>query len=138
MEAASSPTTSKASWRRMKSKASWSEAPASPPIRSRPSLTSSAMRFALLFAVVLYGFAEDRPIQSPEPLRPLVDLARTAPPELAAETLIRLVESNRIPSKEAQVDLLVEAFQIAGRSQRAVPMRDAGSAVPKLPSGYEA
>ncbi len=56
----------------------------------------------------------------PPALRPLIETARAAPPELFADTVARLVESGRIPGKDLQIQLLEEAFHAAAGSKEPV------------------
>src|SRR5258708_6012198 len=75
--------------------------------------------------------ADDKP--PPElsaAVRPLLELTRTGPPEILAETIVRLVEGGKIPPIERQRALLVEAFSAAQRAQE--PMRPL--ALPGVPS----
>jgi hypothetical protein len=76
------------------------------------------MRLAWFFltgALGVYGGDEraTRP-ELPPSVRPIVELARAAPPELFADTIVRLVQSGRIPQRELQITLLEEAFSVAG------------------------
>jgi hypothetical protein len=76
------------------------------------------MRLAWVFltgALGVYGGDEraTRP-ELPASVRPIVELARAAPPELFADTIVRLVQSGRIPQRELQITLLEEAFAVAG------------------------
>ena len=74
------------------------------------------MRFcvALVCAMGMCRAAADLP----PAIRPVVELARAAPPELFADTIARLVESGRISQKDLQVGLLDEAFHaVAGAKE---------------------
>jgi hypothetical protein len=58
---------------------------------------------------------DDRPRPKlPDAVQSIVDLARGAAPEIFADTIVRLVESGKIPQRELQVELLEDAFQAAG------------------------
>lgn len=50
----------------------------------------------------------------------LVELARTAPPELTADAIIKLAEDGAIPAGEPRRELLEEAFKTAGHAQEPV------------------
>ncbi len=95
------------------------------------------MRYLAIFAALSLAAAE-KPIELPENVRQAVDLARSTAPELAADSLIRLVESGRVPSPEAQSELLEDAFRTAARAQQPAPLRGAGAAVPQPLSVYQA
>ena len=81
------------------------------------------MRVAwILLAVSLYG-GDDRGVRPEVPVavRPIVELARTASPEMFGDTVIRLVQMGKIPQRETQMQLLEEAFTAA--SGAADPVR---------------
>ena len=59
------------------------------------------------------AYAGDEPkpkIEMPRDVQPIVDLARSAAPEIFADTILRLIERGRIPQRAAQIELLEEAF----------------------------
>ncbi|MBL8230369.1 MAG: hypothetical protein JNL98_17905 [Bryobacterales bacterium] len=64
--------------------------------------------------------------EMPEHIRKLADAALAAPPELAADVLIRLAESKQISSKALKLDLLERAFALAGAAR--YPLRLRGTA----------
>jgi hypothetical protein len=72
-------------------------------------LNVNAMLPALLLFPVLLATA---PAPEKE-FQQLADMALTAPPELAADILLRLVESNAVKSRERKIELLQQAFQLA-------------------------
>jgi len=89
------------------------------------------MRVAwILLAVSLYG-GDDRAVRPevPAAVRPIVELAKTASPEMFGDTVIRLVQTGKIPQRETQMQLLEEAFTAASGS--AEPVRLA--AIPATP-----
>lgn len=53
----------------------------------------------------------------------LIDRARTAPPEFAADVLITLVESGLVPDHRLRRNLLDEAFSIAGSAQEKIALK---------------
>ena len=59
------------------------------------------------------------PRELPEDVRPVVDLARSAAPEMFAAVVARLVETGKIPLREQQIELLEDAFAAAGRATEA-------------------
>ena len=74
-------------------------------------------QFAVLLVCTFALKAADEKVLKPDlppSVRPIVDLARSAAPEMFAEVILRLVESGKIPSREQQIDLLEEAFETAG------------------------
>jgi hypothetical protein len=50
----------------------------------------------------------------------IVDLARGTAPEIFADTIVKLVESGKIPQRELQIELLEDAFQAAGSATEPV------------------
>ena len=70
----------------------------------------------------------------PAPIANTIDLARTAPPELFADAVLKLAESGKIPEGEARTRLLQEVFMAAGRAQEPVRLRP----VPGLPKDSRA
>jgi hypothetical protein len=68
------------------------------------------MLVILLSALLIAG---DEPklkiVLSPE-VQSIVDLSRSTAPEIFADAIVRLVQTGRIPQREAQVQLLEEAF----------------------------
>ena len=67
-----------------------------------------------LFALALATGDEPKPkiVLTPE-VQSVVDLARSAGPEIFADAIVRLVQAGRIPQREAQIELLDQAFAIA-------------------------
>ena len=70
--------------------------------------------FLLLLAVVVV--AQERPKPALD-IQALLDAAPAAPPELAADILLKLVETGRIPSKEQRLEIIEQAFQLAGQAK---------------------
>ena len=68
--------------------------------------------------------AADPPKLAPE-IQSLIDFSHAAPPEFAADALLRIVESGRIESPDVRRDLVEQAFQLAahaGEPMRRVPL----------------
>jgi hypothetical protein len=65
---------------------------------------------ALLLVPVLFG-AE--PAKLPQPFQSISDLAGAAPPEFAADALLRIVESGKLADRNARRELVEHAFQLA-------------------------
>ena len=63
------------------------------------------------------------PPKLPEPYRALVELAHATPPEFAADTLLRVVESGKIHDRESLASLTEEAFRLAAAAQFRLPRR---------------
>src|ERR1700722_15665123 len=63
----------------------------------------------------------------PREIQDLVDQSAAAPPELAADILLRLVEAGKIPDKKIKAELLEQAFVLAGSAR--FPMRMIGATV---------
>jgi hypothetical protein len=77
----------------------------------------TAIVFAVLLCVSLRAGedAKPRPKLTDE-VQSLVDQARAAAPEIFAYTIVKLVESGKIPQRELQVELLEDAFHSASRA----------------------
>src|SRR5579864_4554568 len=58
-----------------------------------------------------------------EPYQSIVELAHAAPPEFAADALLRVVESGKIPDRNTRRDLLEQAFRLASSARFPVRMR---------------
>ncbi len=71
------------------------------------------MRFALVL-ISAVAFAGERP----DP--PIVELARSAPPELFADAIIRAVQSGKIADRDRQIELLNDAFSAAARAKETI------------------
>jgi hypothetical protein len=63
----------------------------------------------------------------PREIQDLVDQSAAAPPELAADILLRLVEAGKIPDKKIKTEMLEQAFVLAGSAH--FPMRMIGATV---------
>jgi hypothetical protein len=74
---------------------------------------------ALLLIPALFG-AE--PAKLPEPFQSLSDMANAAPPEFAADALLRMVESGKLADKNARRELVEHAFQLAASAKFSVRM----------------
>jgi len=61
-------------------------------------------------------------LKLPEPFRSIADLANTAPPEFAADTVLRIVESGNPAEKNARRALVEQAFQLAASAKFPVRM----------------
>ena len=63
---------------------------------------------------------EERLRQERLQLETLLSYVRIAPPELAADSLTRLIESGKVTDHKAKIDLLEEAFRYASEAQHPV------------------
>jgi hypothetical protein len=79
------------------------------------------MRLAALLLVPVLFSAE--PPKLPEPFRSIADLAGAAPPEFAADALLRMAESGRLADKSARRQLIEQAFQLAASAKLPVRMQ---------------
>ena len=77
-------------------------------------------RFCLLLLAA--GLLAQTP-QLPEPYQSIVELAHSAPPEFASDALLRVVESGKIPDRNARLTLAEQAFQLATSAKFPVRMR---------------
>ncbi len=78
------------------------------------------MRLAALLLIPAVFGAE--PTKLPEPFRSIADLAAAAPPEFAADALLRIVESGKLADKNARRQLIEQAFQLAASAKFPVRM----------------
>ncbi len=62
------------------------------------------------------------PAKLPEPFQSISDLANAAPPEFAADALLRMVESGKLQDKNARRELVEHAFQLAASAKFPVRM----------------
>jgi hypothetical protein len=76
-----------------------------------------------LLLLVSALFAAEPP-KLPEPFRSLSELANAAPPEFAADALLRMVESGKLADRNARRELVQQAFQLAASAKFAVRMQD--------------
>jgi hypothetical protein len=73
-------------------------------------------RLGVLLLLAVAVTAQERPKPLPE-IQTLLDAAPAAPPELAADILLKLVDSGRIPSKEQRLEIVEQAFQLAAQAK---------------------
>jgi hypothetical protein len=95
------------------------------------------MRLALLlFPALILRAGDERKVELPEPVRTLVELARAAPPEFFADTILKLVESGRIRPPQLQVQFLNEAFAVASGARQKIRQVGMPSIQPDTPAIY--
>lgn len=92
------------------------------------------MRRACLLLLAAVLLAE--PPKLPEPYQSLVELAHAAPPEFAADALLRVSESGKITDRAARRDLIEQAFRLSGSAKFPVRMRGAPGSTTDTRSGY--
>jgi hypothetical protein len=85
------------------------------------------MRVVVVLLFGCIGLMGQQPL--PASVANIVDLARTAPPELFADSILKLIEKDAIPPGENRTKLLTEALDAAGRAQEPVRLKP----VPGLP-----
>jgi len=78
------------------------------------------MRFVLVLLAAALLHAEAP--QLPEPYQTIAGLAYGAPPEFAADALLRIVEYGRLADKAQKRDLIEQAFRLAGSAKFPVRM----------------
>ncbi len=92
--------------------------------RNRAARVSKRLCVLLLIPVlgisVLSGAEQTK---LPEPFRSIADLANAAPPEFAADALLRIAESGRLTDKSARKQLIDQAFQLAASAKLPVRMQ---------------
>lgn len=81
------------------------------------------MKFLASLLLVLSAAASE-----PTPLQRLIDQARTAPPEIAADILIHAVERGLVRETKAAIELLDQAWHLAGLAREPMPQRASGRA----------
>jgi truncated hemoglobin YjbI len=78
------------------------------------------MRLLLVLLTAANLMAVERKL--PAGLEPVAQLALSAPPEFAADGLLRLVESKKITDQKTEIDLTQQAFDLAGSAHFRVAM----------------
>jgi hypothetical protein len=78
------------------------------------------MRLALLLLVP--GLIGAETAKLPEPFQSIRDMAGAAPPEFAADALLRVVESGKLADRGARRDLVEQAFRLAASAKFPVRM----------------
>lgn len=96
-------------------------------------ILSPCLRAGLLLASSL--LAAEAP-KLPEPYQSIVDLAGAAPPEFAADALLRVVESNKIPKRDTKRDLVEQAFRLAAMAKFQIRMHGVAGTLVDTRSGY--
>lgn len=92
------------------------------------------MRFALAVFLILPAFAAEN-IKLPEPFQSIADMAAAAPPEFAADALLRIVESGKLKDENARRQLVEQAFQLAASAKLPVQMVGVPGATTDTASG---
>jgi hypothetical protein len=93
------------------------------------------MRLLLTLVVSVSLCAAETP-PLPEPYLSIVALARSTPPELAADAMLRVLESGQIADKDAARDLAEEAFELAGGAHFPVRRRAFAGSLTDTRQGY--
>jgi hypothetical protein len=83
------------------------------------------MRFLILLALVSGAAAQPSAKTHPNNIQSIVDRIAVAPPELGADILLRLIESNAINDRAWKIELLDEAFQLSARAKYPLPITPA-------------
>jgi hypothetical protein len=71
----------------------------------------------LLLVVSLMAGLASGETKLPREIQDLIDQSAAAPPELAADILLRLVEAGKIPDKKIRAEALEQAFVLAGSAR---------------------
>src|SRR5262245_1365397 len=69
-------------------------------------------KLLVILGLAAGALSQERPKPAPE-IEALLDSAMAAPPELAADILLTLVDYGKVPSKEQRLELIERAFEIA-------------------------
>jgi hypothetical protein len=88
------------------------------------------MRFAVLILAASLALAEKPDVEQ------LLGLARSAPPEIASATMLKLAESRQV-APEQQQQLFEEAFSIAARAQALAPLYTEARLTPDTKESYQ-
>ena len=83
--------------------------------------------FLILLTTVTALQAETAPL-SPD-LKKIVELAQAAPPEFAAQALLRVADSQRAGARETQIALIEQAFRLASAARSPVKLRGMAGAL---------
>jgi len=72
----------------------------------------------------------------PEPYQSIVELSHGAPPEFAADAILRVVASNKIPARDTRRSLLEQAFRFAAVAKFPVRMHGVKGTLTDTRSGF--
>ncbi len=97
------------------------------------------LRFLTLFSLTAWLAPgqmtdADRRAKLPREIRDLIDQSAAAPPELAADILLRLVEAGKILDKKIKAEVLEQAFVLAGSARFPRPLKAAAGGNPSTDS----
>ncbi len=92
------------------------------------------MRRAFFLFCAALLFADNEKL--PEPYRSIAELAQAAPPEFAADALLRIAESGKVTTPETRRDLVEQAFRLASGAKFQVRMRGVPGSTVDTRSGY--
>lgn len=76
------------------------------------------------------------PPKVPEPYRSLIEVAQAAPPEFAADGILRVVESGKVADQDSRRDLVEQAFQLAASASFHIRMRRLPGSMADTRSAY--
>jgi hypothetical protein len=95
------------------------------------------MRLAplLLCPLLAWTLQSAETAKLPEPFQSLADMAGAAPPEFAADALLRIVESNKLADRGARRDLIERAFGLAASAKFPVRMQGVARTITDTASG---
>jgi hypothetical protein len=99
------------------------------------------MRIVAAVAIVagsLLSAAERKPPKIPVEIQQAIGMAMAAPPEFAADALLRIIAADKIKDHGAQSDVIETAFRLAARSQHPFPLMAAPVSGVDTRSGYVA
>lgn len=85
------------------------------------------MRFSCCVLLCVCSWAAERKL--PPQFEPLAQAALGAPPEFASDALLRLVESRKVEDRATAIDLVQQAFDLAGGAHFRVAMQALPGAV---------
>jgi hypothetical protein len=93
------------------------------------------MRLTCFFLIAATLLPADTP-KLPEPYQSIVELAHAAPPEFAADALLRVIESGKIANRDARRDLVEQAFRLAAMAKFSVRMRGVAGSLADTRPGF--
>lgn len=91
----------------------------------------------LLLAGALFSAPEKKPPKLPADVQQVVGMAMAAPPEFAADALLRLLAAGKIADPDAKREYIELAFRLAGRAQHPFPVLLVKSVPPDTREGFQ-
>lgn len=90
----------------------------------------------MVLAAACSARAQNEPRKLAPEVEDLIGKARGAPPEFAADVLLRIAQSGRVPDRARKIELIEEAFRQAANAQNRVRRRAIHSSAIDTRAGY--